>query len=78
LSPRYDQVFPASVDFHTPSPWETLPRMGYSPPPTYTMSGFDSLTAIPPIVPPKCLSVTGPQVCPPSTVLNTPPPTVPM
>src|SRR5439155_16770929 len=57
---------------------ETLPRIGYSPVPTYTMSGFDSLTPIPPIVPPKYLSVTGSQVSPPSVVLNTPPPVVPI
>src|SRR5947208_8592267 len=42
------------------------------------MSGFDSLTPIPPIVPPKYLSVTGSQVSPPSVVLNTPPPVVPI
>src|SRR6184192_2141438 len=27
-------VLPPSVVFHTPSPWETLPRIGYSPVPT--------------------------------------------
>ncbi len=63
---------------YTPSPWETLPRIGNSPPPTYTMSGFDSLTAIAPIVPPKYRSLTGCQFSPPSLVLKTPPPVVPM
>src|SRR5215207_2721837 len=46
-------VFPASVDIHTPSPWETLPRMHVSPPPTHTTSGFFGSTAIAPIVPLK-------------------------
>src|SRR5437763_16765056 len=52
--------------------------MGYSPVPTYTTSGFDSLTPIAPIVPPKYLSVTGSQVLPPSVVFKTPPPVVPI
>src|SRR3954464_1458529 len=72
------QVLPASVDFHTPSPCETLPRIGYSPPPTYTTSGFEGATATAPMVPPKYLSVIGAQDWPPSSDLNTPPPTVPM
>src|SRR3989442_14026032 len=42
------------------------------------MSGFDSLTPNAPIVPPKYLSVTGSQVSPPSVVLKTPPPVVPI
>src|SRR6266545_8172086 len=42
------------------------------------MSGFDSLTPIAPIVPPKYLSVAGIQVWPPSVVLKTPPPVVPI
>src|SRR5437867_10758521 len=33
-SPTCVHVFPPSVVFHTPSPWETLPRIGYSPVPT--------------------------------------------
>ena len=77
-SPRYRQVFPPSVVLYTPSPCETLPRIGNSPPPTYTMSGFDSATAIAPMVPPKYLSLTGNQSSPPSVVLKTPPPVVPM
>src|SRR5207249_1232532 len=64
--------------FQTPSPAATLPRMGYSPVPTYTMSGFDSETPIAPMVPPKYLSVTGVHVSPPSVVLKTPPPVVPI
>src|SRR2546421_10461867 len=76
--PRRVHVLPPSVVFQTPSPWDTLPRMGYSPVPTYTTSGFDSLTPIAPIVPPKYLSVTGSQVLPPSVVLKTPPPVVPI
>src|SRR2546429_9802749 len=52
--------------------------MGYSPGPTYTMLGFDALTPNAPIVPPKYLSVTGSQVSPPSVVLKTPPPVVPI
>ena len=52
--------------------------MGYSPVPTYTMSGFDSETPIAPMVPPKYLSVTGVHVSPPSVVLKTPPPVVPI
>ena len=77
-SPTCVHVLPPSVVFQTPSPWDTLPRMGYSPVPTYTTSGFDSLTPIAPIVPPKYLSVTGSQVLPPSVVLKTPPPVVPI
>src|ERR1041385_5900893 len=76
--PTTPHFFPPSVVLKTPSPWETLPRIGYSPVPTYTMSGFDSLTPIAPIVPPKYLSVAGSQVLPPSVVLNTPPPVVPI
>src|SRR6478672_8881597 len=78
LRPSDVHVLPASVDFHTPSPCETLPRIGYSPPPTYTTSGFDGDTAMPPMVPPKYLSVTAAHDSPPSSVLNTPPPVVPM
>src|SRR5256885_161375 len=69
-SPREVQVLPPSVVFQTPSPAATLPRMGYSPVPTYTMSGFDSETPIAPIVPPKYLSVTGVHVSPPSVGLS--------
>src|SRR5437879_7920383 len=58
-SPREVHVLPPSLVFQTPSPAATLPRMGYSPVPTYTMSGFDSETPIAPMVPPKYLSVTG-------------------
>src|SRR5207244_9632702 len=70
-------VLPPSVVFHTPSPWETLPRIGNSPVPTYTMSGFDSETPMAPMVPPKYLSVIGSHVLPPSMLLKTPPPVVP-
>src|SRR5260370_38118951 len=70
-------VLPPSVVFQMPSPWDTLPRMGNSPVPTYTMSGFDSDTPIAPTVPPKYLSVTGSQLLPPSVLLKTPPPVVP-
>src|SRR5437899_9010843 len=52
--------------------------MGYSPVPTYTTAGFDSLTPNAPIVPPKYLSAAGSQVLPPSVVLKTPPPVVPI
>src|SRR5439155_1673793 len=76
--PSDDLRMPPPTGFQTPSPWDTLPRMGYSPVPTYTTSGFDSLTPIAPIVPPKYLSVTGSQVLPPSVVLKTPPPVVPI
>src|SRR3954468_14482532 len=76
--PMYVHVFPPSVVFHTPSPWETLPRSGYSPPPTYTTSGDEGATAIAPIVPPKYLSVTGAQDSPALTDLKTPPPVVPI
>src|SRR3954471_6764784 len=67
-SPSDVHVLPASVDFHTPSPCETLPRMSNSPPPTYTTSGLDGATAMAPMVPPKYLSVTGAHDCPPSSV----------
>src|SRR4051794_1368177 len=77
LSPMDVQVLPPSVVFHTPSPWETFPRSGYSPPPTYTTSGADGATPIAPMVPPKYLSVTGAQDSPAFTDLNTPPPVVP-
>src|SRR5580704_16379960 len=75
--PTFSHVLPAFVVLNTPSPCETLPRMSYSPVPTYTMSGLDSLTPIAPIVPPKYLSVAGNQWMPPSVVLSTPPPVVP-
>src|SRR6266702_3799540 len=75
--PRNVQVLPPSVVFQTPSPCDTLPRIGNSPVPTYTMSGFDSETPIAPMVPPKYLSVTGSHVLPPSVLLKTPPPVVP-
>src|SRR5436305_13077111 len=74
--PMYAQVLPPSVVFQTPSPCETLPRMGYSPPPTYTTSGADGATAIAPMVPPKYLPVTGAHDWPAVTDLNTPPPVV--
>src|SRR5512143_1209931 len=77
-SPSDVHVLPPSVVFHTPSPCETLPRIGYSPPPTYTTSGDDGATAMAPIVPPKYLSVTGAHDCPALTDLNTPPPGVPI
>src|SRR5947208_9822681 len=77
-SPREVQFLPPSVVFQTPSPAATLPRMGNSPVPTYTMSGFDSETPIAPMVPPKYLSVTGSHVLPPSVLLKTPPPVVPI
>src|SRR3989442_5671071 len=76
-SPSEVHVLPPSVVFQTPSPCDTLPRIGNSPVPTYTMSGLDSETPIAPIVPPKYLSVAGSHVLPPSVVLNTPPPVVP-
>src|SRR6266513_1453775 len=76
-SPSEVHVLPPSVVFQTPSPWDTLPRIGNSPVPTYTTSGFDSATPIAPMVPPKYLSVTGSQVLPPSVLLKTPPPVVP-
>src|SRR5438105_15118882 len=78
LSPMYVHVLPPSVVFHTPSPCATLPRIGYSPPPTYTTSGAEGATAIAPIVPPKYLSVTGAQDSPPFTYWNTPPPVLPI
>src|SRR5207245_9511012 len=77
-SRRALQVFPPSVVLKTPSPCETLPRIANSPVPTYTMSGFEALTPIPPIVPPKYLSLIGVQVWPPSLDLKTPPPVVPI
>src|SRR6266571_8677739 len=77
-SPMEVQVLPPSVVFQTPSPCDTLPRIGYSPVPTYTMSGFASLTPIAPMVPPKYLSDLATQVLPPSVVLKTPPPVVPI
>src|SRR6266576_5921324 len=77
-SPTFVQVLPPSVVFQTPSPAATLPRIGYSPVPTYTTSGFDSETPIAPIVPPKYLSLAGVHVSPPSVDLKTPPPVVPI
>src|SRR5262245_17143880 len=76
--PMSVHVRPAAFVFHPPSPCETLPRRGNSPPPTYTTSGFDGATRIAPIVPPKYLSDIGAQDCPPSVVLKTPPPVVPI
>src|SRR5256886_13796078 len=77
-SPSEVHVLPPSVVFQTPSPAATLPRIGYSPVPTYTMSGFDSATPIAPMGPPKYLSVAAAQLSPPSLVLKTPPPVVPI
>src|SRR5450759_123702 len=70
--------FPESFVNHTPSPGAVLPRMSPSPPAAQTMSGFDSATATAPIVPPKNLSVALCQLMPPSVVLKTPPPVVPI
>src|SRR5688500_5073629 len=78
LSPTDVHVRPPSRVTHTPSPCDVLPRMHVSPPPTQTMSGFFGSTAMAPIVPPKCLSVMGCQLIPPSVVLKTPPPVVPI
>src|SRR5256712_5911528 len=77
-SPTKVQGLPPSAVLKPPSPCEMLPRIGYSPVPTYTMSGFDSLTPNAPMVPPKYLSVTDSQVSPPSVVLKRPPPVVPI
>src|SRR5690349_9880268 len=52
--------------------------MHVSPPPTQTTSGFFGSTAIAPMVPLKYLSLIGCQFMPPSVVLNTPPPAVPI
>src|SRR5256885_8598675 len=71
--PRKVHVRPPSVVLNTPSPWETLPRIAYSPVPTYTTSGFDSLTPIAPIVPPKYLSLAGGPPWPPPLDFKTPP-----
>src|SRR5205085_10667917 len=75
--PSEVHVLPPSVVFQTPSPWDTLPRIGNSPVPTYTMSGLDSETPIAPIVPPKSLPVTGTHGCPPPVLLKPPPPGAP-
>src|SRR5215212_3032904 len=78
LRPMDVQVLPPSVVFQTPSPCETLPRIGYSPPPTYTTSGAEGATSTAPSVPPKYLSVTGAHDWPALIDLNTPPPVVPI
>src|SRR5437763_14930654 len=75
--PTNVHVLPPSVVFQTPSPWDTLPRIGNSPVPTYTMSGLDSAPPIAPIVPPKYLSVTGSHPLPPSVPVQPPPPVLP-
>src|SRR6476619_1102985 len=77
-SPMNVQVLPPSVVFQRPSPCETFPRIGYSPPPTYTTSGADGATSTAPIVPPKYLSVIGAHDWPALIDLNTPPPVVPI
>ncbi len=78
FSPMFFQVCPASVDFQTPSPLETFPRIGDSPIPTQTTFGSDSETAIEPTEPVlKSLSDIGSQFDPPSVVLKTPPPVPP-
>src|SRR5688572_6361924 len=76
--PRRVQVRPPSVVFHRPSPCAVLPRMQVSPPPTQTTSGLRASTAMAPMVPPKKRSLIGAQVWPPSVVLKTPPPVVPI
>src|SRR3954471_2121530 len=70
-------VFPPSVVFHTPSPCDTLPRSGYSPPPTYTTSGAAAAAPTAAMGPRKYVSVAGPQASPAFTDLNAPPPVVP-
>src|SRR5688572_5919842 len=72
------QVRPPSVVFQRPSPCAVLPRMQVSPPPTQTMSGLRASTAMAPMVPPKKRSLMGVHVWPPSVVLKTPPPVVPI
>ena len=72
------QVRPASVDFQTPSPWETLPRIGDSPIPAQTTFGSESATASAPTEPVlKSLSETAAQVAPASVDFQTPPPVPP-
>ena len=78
FKPMFVQLRPPSVVFHTPSPCDTLPRIVNSPPPTYTTSGLLGATPMLPIVPPKYLSLIGTHVLPPSTVLKTPEPVVPI
>src|SRR5688572_12067555 len=78
FSPMEVQLRPPSRVTHTPSPCDVLPRMHVSPPPTHTMSGFLGSTVMAPIVPLKNRSVIGCQLMPPSIVLNTPPPVVPI
>ena len=71
-------VLPASVDFHIPSPCETLPRTVSSP-----LADVDDVriglgaTATAPIEPPKKPSETFFHVWPPSVVFQTPPPVEP-
>src|SRR2546428_578033 len=71
-------VSPPALVLQPPPPRATWPPLGFSPDPTSPTSGFDSLTPKAPIVPPKYLSAAGSQVLPPSVVLKTPPPVVPI
>ena len=76
--PIWRHVRPASSERHMPSPWPTLPRTVFSPPPTYTTFGSHSLTATAPMEPPKKPSVTLDQDSPWSSLFHTPPPAAPM
>ena len=72
-SPICAQVSPASVDFQTPFPRETLDRIDVSPVPTHTMAGSDDETARAPIACTGWSSKTGFQWMPASSVFQTPP-----
>src|ERR1044072_3006501 len=77
--PRWDQVFPASLDLYTPLPTMTLLRMPLDPVPTYTMFGSDSATRMAPIDGVrKKPSETFCQLSPALVVFQTPPPPPPM
>src|SRR3954465_6713548 len=77
--PTNVHVLPASVDFHTPRPIETLLRMSSEPVPTYTTLGFDGATAIAPMEPTGILpSEIGHQLAPASVVFHTPPEATPI
>ena len=76
-SPMWVHVSPASSDFQTPLPIETLERMNGSPVPAHTMFGSDGATSTSPMACTGWSSKTGRQLTPPSSVFQSPPEAAP-
>ena len=76
-SPMCRQLRPASVERYTPLPMETLERMKDSPVPAHTTLASEGAIASAPIDWAGWSSKMGRQVCPPSSLLKTPPDAAP-